>query len=266
MTFHEFWGDKKPVIGMVHLKALPGSPRAALPLEQIYDLALRDAEALIEGGADAVQVENQFDTPYRLGADLGPETSAFLAVAAERIKTRFPEIPLGVTVHLNGGVQAMAVAKAVGADFIRCFNLMNAYISNSGFVGAAAPELMRYRRQLDAERIMVFGDFQVKHGSHAITADRSLREKAHDITVSGAEAAILTGTATGVAPDAALLNEVSKNLPIPVLIGSGLNVNNAAALWPFAGGAIIGSGFKPGGDLDAPVDPALVRAFMHAIR
>ena len=168
--------------------------------------------------------------------------------------------------HLNGGVQAMAVAKAVGADFIRCFNLMNAYISNSGFVGAAAPELMRYRRQLDAERIMVFGDFQVKHGSHAITADRSLREKAHDIAVSGAEAAILTGTATGVAPDAALLNKVSKNLPIPVLIGSGLNVNNAAALWPFAGGAIIGSGFKPGGDLDAPVDPALVRAFMRAIR
>ena len=85
MTFREFWGDKKPVIGMVHLKALPGSPRAALPLEQIYDLALRDAEALIEGGADAVQVENQFDTPYRLGADLGPETSAFLSVAAERI-------------------------------------------------------------------------------------------------------------------------------------------------------------------------------------
>ena len=56
MTFREFWGDKKPVIGMVHLKALPGSPRAALPLEQIYDLALRDAEALIEGGADGVHL------------------------------------------------------------------------------------------------------------------------------------------------------------------------------------------------------------------
>ena len=56
MTFRGFWGDKKPVIGMVHLKALPGSPRAALPLEQIYDLALRDAEALIEGGADGVHL------------------------------------------------------------------------------------------------------------------------------------------------------------------------------------------------------------------
>ena len=56
MTFREFWGDKKPVIGMVHLKALPGSPRAALPLEQIYNLALRDAEALIEGGADGIHL------------------------------------------------------------------------------------------------------------------------------------------------------------------------------------------------------------------
>lgn len=266
MTFTEFWGETRPVIGMVHLKALPGSPRNTLSPEEIYTLALRDAETLFEGGADAVQVENQFDTPYRLGADIGPETVAFLAVAAEKIREHFPEKPLGITVHLNGCAQALAVAQAVHADFIRCFNLMNAYISNSGFVGAAAPELMRYRRQLDAERIMVFGDFQVKHGSHAITADRSLREKAHDIAVSGAEAAILTGTATGVAPDAALLDEVSKNLPIPVLIGSGLNVNNAAALWPSAGGAIIGSGFKPHGDLDAPVDPALVRAFVRAIR
>ena len=266
MTFREFWGEKKPVIGMVHLKALPGSPRSVLSLNEIYALALRDAEALIEGGADAVQVENQFDTPYRLGAEIGPETVAFLAVAAEKIKTRFPETPLGITVHLNGGVQALAVAQAVHADFIRCFNLMNSYISNSGYVGAAAPELMRYRKLLGAENVMVFGDFQVKHGSHAITADRSLREKAHDIATSGAEAAILTGTATGLAPDAALLSEVSRGLPIPVLIGSGLNEKNAAALWPHAGGAIIGSGFKPNGDLSAPVDRNLVRAFVQTIR
>jgi uncharacterized protein len=266
MTFQEFWRKKKPVIGMVHLKALPGSPRSVLSLNEIYELAMRDADALIEGGVDAVQVENQFDTPYRLSDEIGPETVAFLAVAADKIKMHFPEIPLGITAHLNGGVQALAVARAVHADFIRCFNLMNAYISNSGFVGAAAPELMRYRRQIGADNIMVFGDFQVKHGSHAITADRSLLEKAHDIAVSGAEAAILTGTATGVAPDAMLLSKLSGNLPIPVLIGSGLNEKNAMALWPHASGAIIGSGFKPNGDLSAPVDYNLVRAFMQIIR
>lgn len=265
MNFYDFWGEKKPVMGMVHLKALPASPSARLPLNEIYDAALKDAEALAEGGVDALIVENQFDTPYLLADAIGPETVAFLTAAAYRIKSRFPELPLGITVHLNGAKQALAVAKAVGANFIRCFNLMNAYISNSGFVGAAAPELMRYRRQLDAEDIMIYGDFQVKHGSHAITADRSLSEKAHDIQTSGAEAAILTGTATGIAPDAGMLKELSASLSIPLLIGSGLNAENASELWPCAGGAIIGSGFKEGGDLSAPIDKMRVASFLRAV-
>lgn len=264
--FTQLWGGRKPVIGMVHLKALPASPCYAEKLEEIYDFALRDAEALAEGGVDAIQIENQFDQPYRLGADIGAETVAFLTAAAVKIKARFAELPLGVNVHLNGAAQALAVAKAAGADFIRCFNLMNAYISNSGYVGAAAPELMRYRNALDAKNIMVFGDFQVKHGSHAITADRSLREKAHDIQTAGADAAILTGSATGSAPDAGLIQEVKQGLAIPLLIGSGLNVDNAAELWQYADGAIIGSGFKRGGILSAPVDSELVRRFMSRIR
>ncbi|MDY2720598.1 MAG: BtpA/SgcQ family protein [Candidatus Faecousia sp.] len=263
--FTQLWGGKKPVIGMVHLKALPGSPRYEGRLEDIYEFALRDAEALAEGGVDAIQIENQFDTPYRLGDEIGAETVAFLTAAAVRIKTRFPQVPLGINVHLNGAVQAMAIAKAVGADFIRCFNLMNAYISNSGYVGAAAPELMRYRAAIDAKEVMVFGDFQVKHGSHAITADRSLQEKAHDIQVSGADAAILTGSATGVAPDEKMIREIKQSLSIPLLIGSGLNAKNAAVLWQYADGAIIGSGFKKGGDLSAPVDRELVKAFMALI-
>lgn len=264
--FTKLWNGKKPVIGMVHLKALPGSPRYLGHLEEIYDLALRDAEALAEGGVDAVQIENQFDTPYRIGSEIGAETVAFLTVAATAIKARFPELPLGINVHLNGAIQAMAIAKAVGADFIRCFNLMNAYISNSGYIGAAAPELLRYRAAIDAKDIMVFGDFQVKHGSHAITADRSLQEKAHDIQTSGADAAILTGSATGIAPDTALICEIKQGLSIPLLIGSGLNAKNAAALWQYADGAIIGSGFKRDGNLSAPVDRELVKAFIKLIR
>lgn len=265
MNFQDFWGEKKPVMGMVHLKALPGSPGARLPLTEIYAAALKDAEALAEGGVDALIVENQFDAPYLQENTIGSETVAFLTAAAWQIKSHFPDLPLGITVHLNGAKQALAVAKAVGANFIRCFNLMNAYISNSGFVGAAAPELMRYRRQIEAEDIMVYGDFQVKHGSHAITADRSLAEKAHDIFTSGAEAAILTGTATGIAPDAAMLKALSAILPIPILIGSGLNAENAADLWPYAGGAIIGSGFKQGGVLSNPVDKSRTTAFLRSI-
>ncbi len=260
--FSELWKNKKPIIGMIHLKALPGAPGYAGNLDKIYDLALADAEALIEGGVDAVQIENQFDTPFLVGSDIGPETVAFLTAAAAKVRAYFPEIPLGINVHLNGPEMALAVAKAADAQFIRCFNLMNAYISNSGYVGASAPALMRYRRAIDAEKIMIFGDFQVKHGSHAITADRSLAEKAHDIQTSGADAAILTGTATGIAPDVNLIGGVRKDLKIPLLIGSGLNENNISRIWPKVDGAIVGSGFKKEGILSEPVDREKVRNFV----
>ena len=267
MIFKKFFKDKKPVIGMVHLKALPGSPCNCEPLNNILEFALRDAEALIEGGVDAVQIENQFDTPYLTSNDIGPETVAFLTSIAVHIRERFPQIPMGINVHLNGAKQALAISKASNANFIRCFNLMNSYISNSGYIGAAAPKLMRYRRNIAAEDIMIFGDFQVKHGSHAITADRSIGEKAKDIQISGAEAAILTGSMTGIAPDKDLIIDIkNNNLSIPLLLGSGINIKNAHLLWPVADGAIIGSGFKKGGKLSDLVDIMRVKEFVSAIR
>lgn len=261
----KIWQGKKPVIGMVHLKALPGSPSGICSLQEVYDAALYDAEALVEGGVSAVEVENQFDVPYFIGDGIGPETVAFLTAAAEKIKTAFPEIPMGIHVLLNGGKQSLAIAKAVNAQFIRCYNLMNSYIANSGYVTAAAPELMRYRKNIGAEEVMIFGDFQVKHGSHEMTADRTLAEKAHDVQVSGAEAAILTGTATGVAPDKDEIADIKRHLDIPLIIGSGLNIKNIDSIWPYADGAIIGSGFKKDGILSAPVDRDRVTEFMKCI-
>lgn len=264
--FRGLFGDKKPVIGMVHLKALPGSPAYQESWKEILDMALNDARALYEGGVDGIQIENQFDKPFLKQGQIGPETTAFLTAAGCAIRNQLPDIPMGINVHLNGGLQAAAAAKACGADWIRVFNLANGYISNSGYVDALGPELLRYRREIDAGHIMIFGDFQVKHGSHAVTADRSLEEKAHDIEVCMADAVIITGDTTGQAPDAASVRKVKASVSIPLLFGSGLNADNAKVLWPEADGAIIGSGFKRGGNLQAPVDRELVRQFIETIR
>lgn len=53
---------------------------------------------------------------------------------------------------------------------------------------------------------------------------------------------------------------------IPLLVGSGMNVENAGELWQEADGAIIGSGFKAGKELGAPIDRSLVKQFMEKIR
>ncbi len=264
--FEKLFRGRKPVIGMVHLRALPGSPANKDCFQEILEGALSDADALYEGGVDGIQIENQFDKPFLKQEQIGPETVAYLTAAGCAVKQRYPDFPLGINIHMNGGIQALAAAAACGADWIRVFNLANGYISNSGYIDALGPSLLRYRESIHAKHIMIFGDFQVKHGSHAITADRSIEEKAQDIEVSMADAAIITGDATGRAPSAESIELVKNKISIPLLIGSGLNAENAGELWAKVDGAVIGSGFKKGADLRAPVDKELVRKFMDTVR
>lgn len=263
--FQKIFQNKKPVIGMVHLKALPGSPACNLSWQKILDKALYDAEELCAGGVDGIQIENQFDRPFLKPEDIGPETTAFLTAAGCSIRCHFPDIPIGMNVHLNGGMHALAAAKATGASWIRAFNLANGYISNSGYIDASGPKLLRYRRAIEADKIMIFGDFQVKHGSHAITSDRTLGKKALDVEESMADAAVITGSKTGKAPDEESIQQVKQTLHIPLLAGSGINVKNVEKLWKVLDGAIIGSCFKKAGDLAAPVDRKLVAEFVKAI-
>lgn len=260
-NFLDFFKGKKPLIGMVHIPPLPGSPLydPAMTWNEIIDFALNDAQSLIEGGVDGIQIENQFDNPYHLPEKIGPETVAFVTAVACKVRNKYPDFPLGIHILLNGCIQALSVAKAANANWIRAYNLANAYISNSGYIGAAAPDLMRFRNTIHANKIMILGDFQVKHGSHAITADRSIEEKAHDVENSLGDAAIITGNATGSPPDIPTLIKVKNKISIPVLIGSGLSHKNIKEMWPHADGAIIGTSFKQDNILSNPVD-------IHAVR
>jgi hypothetical protein len=230
--------------------------------EDIRKFALNDAKALIEGGVDGIQVENQFDIPFQLPDSLGIETVAFITAIACEIRNKYPVFPIGVHILLNCDLQALAAAKASGANWIRVFNLANAYISNSGYISASGPELMRFRNTIHANDILIFGDFQVKHGSHAITADRSILEKAQDIETSLGDAVIITGTATGTPPDSESILSIKGKLSIPVLVGSGLSIKNLQYIWPHVDGALIGTSFKKDNRLSAPVDINAVRRFV----
>jgi membrane complex biogenesis BtpA family protein len=173
---------------------------------------------------------------------------------------------MGVTVHLNGVKQALAIAVAAQCQWIRAFELANAYISNAGLVEAAGPALMRYRAALRAEGIMVFGDFHVKHGSHQIIADRSIPEQAEDVETALGDGVIVTGIKTGTPPDRHDVSAIRDAVGLPILIGSGLSSSNLEQLLPLVDGAIVGSSFKKDGVLANPVDRARVREFMDRVR
>lgn len=263
--FKELFKTEKPVIGMVHLKPLPGTPLYGGSLQEIIDFACTEAETLQKGGIDGIQIENQFDRPYLKPEDIGYEIVAYMT-AITTIIARTASIPYGVHVMMNAIEQAIAVAHSTNASWIRVYELANAYISNSGYIEAAGPKALRYRKMLGADDVMLMGDFHVKHGSHFIVKDRSVEDLAHDVQTCVGDALVLTGTSTGKPPaveDARLIKSVSS---LPLFIGSGFSAENAKEFLPHIDGLIIGSALKTDSVLENPTDLDRVKRLMDIVR
>lgn len=260
----QIFGRPKALIGMIHCPPFPGAPRyCGATLNQIYDACLYDAEGLIRNGLHGLVVENHGDVPFSKPGDIGPETSAFMAVVVDRIKREF-DVPVGINVLANAPIPAFAVARATGAAFIRVNQWANAYVANEGFMEGRAAEAMRYRSALRGESIKVFADSHVKHGSHAITADRSVEELTRDLAFFDVDAVIATGERTGNSATMEELDEIADATNLPVLVGSGVNSQNIAQILTRASAVIVASSLKEGGVWWNPVDPVRVRDFVVA--
>ncbi|CAN2389355.1 BtpA family [Pristimantis euphronides] len=250
------------VIGMVHLKALPGTPRSTLPVAQILEEACKDAEIYRKAGIDGLVVENMNDIPYTL--HVGPEVTASMATVCTAVRQTCPGLPLGVQVLACANQQALAVALASGLDFIRAESFVFSQVADEGLVSACAGDLLRYRKAIGAEHIQIFADIKKKHSSHAVTADVSISETAKAAEFFLADGVVLTGVATGQEADPRELKEVQRSVQIPVLIGSGVTLDNVEK-YINANALIIGSYFKHGGDWRNSLDYDKVAAFMDKI-
>ncbi len=266
-SMKELFGVDKPIIGMVHLMPLPGSPAyGGWGMDEIVDAALRDARALVEGGVDGIIIENMWDLPYYSGASrIPPEEVAAHAVAAREV-IKEVSVPAGITVIHNGGRVALGIAKAAGARFIRVCLYTGAAVWDTGeFDHGNAADLMRLRKLLHAWDIKFFCDIVKKHSvtfpgidieTHASWADFYL-----------ADALIVTGTMTGRPPAKEDVIRAKRAAPgRPVLIGSGLDLGNAGELLSVADGAIVGTYFKVKGVTQNPVDVGRVRRLMAVVK
>src|SRR4051812_34562229 len=102
------FGTDKPVIGMIHVPALPGSPQNKLGLEEISDWVLRDAETLVNGGIDALMIENFGDMPF-YPQRVPPHTVAFMTALSSAVKLKY-KLPLGINILRNDAESAIAIA------------------------------------------------------------------------------------------------------------------------------------------------------------
>ncbi|XP_010583374.1 PREDICTED: uncharacterized protein F13E9.13, mitochondrial-like isoform X2 [Haliaeetus leucocephalus] len=201
-----------------------GTPRSSLPLTQIIDQACQEAEAYKDAGVDGLIVENMHDLPYTVCP--GPEVTAAMTVISAAVRQTCPHLALGVQILCAANQQAVAVALAAGLDFIRAEGFVFSHVADEGIINACAGNLLRYRKQVGAENIQIFADIKKKHSAHALTADVSVAETASAAELFLADGVVLTGTATGLPADPQELKEVKHAVKIPVLIGSGVTLEN----------------------------------------
>jgi membrane complex biogenesis BtpA family protein len=265
-AIQRIFGRRQAVIGVIHSLPLPGSPHYdGDPVTRIYDFASAEALRYREGGVDGLIVENHGDIPFAKPDELGPETAACMAVMAERVR-RESGLPIGINVLANGAVQGIAVAKAAGAVFVRVNQWTNAYVANEGLMDGKAGAASRYRSWLRAKDIAIFADVHVKHGAHAIVADRTLAELTRDAEFFDADAVIVTGQRTGDSADPKELEAVGKATKLPTMVGSGVTPDNVASIFKHADAVIVASALKRNGGWWNEVDPERLKAFMAVVR
>jgi len=241
-NFQQFINEQKVAVAMIHLQALPGTPENRLSVREITDQAIREAEIYQDAGFMAVMIENMHDTPYV--KQVGPEIPALMSVIAERIRRM--GLYCGVQVLAACNREALAVACAAGVDFVRVEGFVFGHVADEGYIDSCAGDLMRYRRQIGADNILIFADIKKKHSSHSITSDVSLLETAKAAEFFNADGIVVTGKSTAKAVAVTDLKSI-KSLNLIKIIGSGLTSKNINKYIEFADVFIVGSDLKKDG-------------------
>jgi membrane complex biogenesis BtpA family protein len=264
-SLEDLFGVSKPIVGMVHLWPLPGAPGYdGYGMETILDHARRDAEALLEGGVDGLIVENMWDLPYYVGADVQLESVTAQAVVARSI-AGMADVPVGANVIHNGWQAELAIAVAAGLDFVRVCILTGAHLWDTGDLNkGCAADLLRRRKELGAENIKLIVDVDKKHSVPFPGLD--LETHIEWTEFYRADALIVSGTMTGAAPPVDKVRRAKEAATRPILMGSGSTAENIAEFLQYADGAIVGSSLKVDGVAENPVDVERVRRYMAAVR
>jgi membrane complex biogenesis BtpA family protein len=254
----------KLLTGMLHLPALPGAPRAKVPLASIEERAVQEARLLHETGFDAAILENFGDAPF-FKERVDPITIASMTRIAAAVRKEVPGLRLGINVLRNDARSALGIACAVGASFIRINVHVGATATDQGVIEGRAAETLRLRRELGAD-VAIWADLQVKHGRSL--AHGGIAEEAADAVERGlADALIVSGPATGKSASLEDLLDVKRlEVGVPVHVGSGVTEHSVTEFLAIADGAIVGTALKQGGLTSSPIDRERALRLVKAAR
>jgi membrane complex biogenesis BtpA family protein len=253
---------KKPIIGMAHVPALPGTPRydSAGGMDRMIETVQEDLKFLVEGGVDAIMFCNEDDRPYTFKAGI-EQIAAMTRVVTELRPT---QLPIGID-FLWDPKAAIAIAHAVGASFVREV-LTGTYESDMGLWSPNAGEVLRFRRNIGADNVRVFYNVSPEFASSM--GNRPVVKCAQSAVISClADAILVSGSMAGEEPDVATCKEVKQALKeVPVFLNTGAKYENIVQYLKVVDGAIVGTSFKHGGSTWNRVDPERVKNFMRLVK
>jgi uncharacterized protein len=257
---HDLFGVSKPIIAMVHLRALPGRPHhdRAAGLKPIIDSAARDVQALQEAGVDGLLFCNEADLPYQLTVD--PAAVAAMAAAIGELRREI-SLPFGVNLVWDP-IASLAVARATGARFIREV-FTGVYESDLGLMRPDFGAIGAYRADIGAQSVALFANITPEFASSV--GHRTIEERARSAIYLGVDALLVSGAITGEPTDLKQLSQVKAAVPgTAVLANTGVTEETVGEVLDRADGAIVGTALKAGGVTWNPVDPTRAAQFMTA--
>lgn len=263
MEAKKLFGVKKPIIALLHVRALPGDPAYDEKggLSYIIDTAAQELEALQNGGVDAVLFANEYSYPFQKNVDY--VTVAAMAFVVGKLHDQL-KVPYGMNVVMNP-LATLDLAVATGASFIRSA-FTGVYAGDSGFYEPDPATVIRRKYHLNAQNIMIFS--KVNPESDVYVGERSYKS----ITTSlinrcSPDALCVSGTSAGSEADSDFIKEIAGYAKgVPVLCNTGCNAQNVLEKLSYCDGACVGSAFKKDGKTANTVDPARVKEFMDIVK
>jgi membrane complex biogenesis BtpA family protein len=250
--FRELFPGDKTIIAVCHLPPLPDYPGSP-GLDALRAHALADLAVLEAGGVDGILVENEYDRPHRVLAEA--ETVAAMTDITAAVAPAASNVRVGCEILLNDPKASLDVARATGARFIRSDYFVDRMMRPEyGELEIDPQGLIAYRSEIGAADVLILADIQVKFAT--MLEKRSLQESARLACLNKADALVVTGAATGDAPTVRQLLEARSGVDacgggLPILVGSGLNPDNAAELLDVCDGAIVGTSLMENGRISA---------------
>ncbi|MEG1241314.1 MAG: BtpA/SgcQ family protein [Oscillospiraceae bacterium] len=261
MWTKEMFGVEKPIIALLHLRALPGDPLFEGDMENVIERAKRDLIALQDGGVDGVLIANEFSLPYQPKADY--VTVGAMGYIVGRLK-EILRVPFGVNVVINP-LASLDLAAATGANFIRSA-FTGTYMGENGVISTDVAATIRRKKELGLDKLRLL--FKVNPESDAYLVPRDIKTVAKSIIFHCApDALCVSGASAGSETSTDFMAGVRDVAgDVPVFCNTGVNAKTAIEKLSNSDGACVGTTFKYDGKFENDVDPKRVTELMNIVK